>query len=140
LLCEAGQSGAPWAAKDPAETAHTRTETATDLPHGAARGSAAPVGNALELTPALLITAPPPGVQVVAPDAASTSQTVASGSPVNVTVEYAAADPTLAGLSLRVHLDSTKVTYQGLSNVSNNGFLETPPPTPAELAADVSDL
>ena len=95
-------------------------------------------GTPLELA-AALVTSPEPGVQVVAPDAASLAQNAAPGSPVIVGVEYGAVDPTLAGLSLRVHLDSTKLVYQGLSNVLDS-FRLTPPPTPAQLSDDLGDL
>src|SRR5574341_821364 len=78
-----------------------------------------------------------PLTQAISPD--PSAQTAAPGSPVSVDVNYDADDPTLAGLSLRVHFDSTKLEYQNLSNVLPD-FLDTAPPTPAEIADDVSDL
>src|SRR5574341_2564753 len=47
-----------------------------------------------------------PLTQAISPD--PSAQTAAPGSPVSVDVNYDADDPTLDGLSLRVHFDSTK--------------------------------
>jgi hypothetical protein len=66
-----------------------------------------------------------PPTQVIRPD--PLAQTVSSGDPVSITVTYSTANPideTLTGLGLRIHYDSSKLTWDSFSDVFAYGKID----------------
>ena len=61
--------------------------------------------------------------QVITPK--PTTSPVASGKPVAIDVNYTTSplDPTLTGLGLRVHYNSSLLTFNNLANVLQTGFI-----------------